>query len=567
MRFGDGCGIMDKEIKRREGDSMNCPVCGKKMVGLVCDCGYDRSRDYELYPTFGSVPRGMESVAVARVRRSNLFSCVGCGYHGFTMARDTGEMKCIRCGQSPMEKELKSVIDRLNKGREELKVLDAARGRKKRELDSLSEQLGGLQEKLSELLSMEYKKKLELKALDGSIDKKRSELDAANEQVYSVQNNLQELALKERASKAELNDVERLMDTKSTMLSKANVRMAAVNQRLDELLNQRSIMERKLSELNQQLSQKKLELDLLYTQEKAQMNRSEGTDSFSDAESMLEFLGVPRKPRIKAIAANHDVTVAAYTNGTVKVIGKVGFSWAAVGEWRNIASVAVCDKHIFGLTNQGTVLCTGKGEIPRVISKWEDIIAISANRAGVFGLTRNGSVLAAKGGVKKNDLAKWSSIKAISAGHEYIVGLKRDGTVVAAGRNDKGQCEVTDWRDVVYISAGTECTVGLKADGSAVNTGHKVMVKSPCLAIYQSNCQYMDETDSKDIYGLLEDHTVWGFWGFQSCNEEVRQWSDIVELVVISGVIIGLKKDGTVVSVWAKHRPSKDVSELNRGVV
>ena len=51
------------------------------------------------------------------------------------------------------------------------------------------------------------------------------------------------------------------------------------------------------------------------------------------------------------------------------------------------------------------------------------------------------------------------------------MGLKADGTVVAVGKNDHGQCDVSDWRDIVAISAGRTHTVGLKADGTVVSVG------------------------------------------------------------------------------------------------
>lgn len=534
-----------------------------------------------MYPTFAPVPEGMESFAAVRARREDMFCCTECGSFSFSMSRKTGEMKCLRCGNVPMDKEMRSIINRLNSSKAELESLKNLLMKKQRDLDSLCDQMDGVQERLHDLSSLEYKKNLEIKNLDESLKLKHRDLELLLEQIDKTQMSCRESETLEQQSRAEMTEVQGLLELKKARLAEINTRLAeekqrlqilhdqraAVNQRLDELLDQRFIMERKLSELNQQLSQKKLELDLLYTKEKAQKNRSEGTDSFSDAESMLEFLGVPRKPRIKAIAANHDVTVAAYTNGTVKVIGKVGFSWAAVGEWRNIVSVAVCDKHIFGLTNQGTVLCTGKGEIPRVISKWEDIIAISANRAGVFGLTQDGRVFAAKGGVKKKEVANWRDIKAISAGHDYVVGLRKDGTVIAAGRNDKGQCEVTNWEGITSISAGTVCTIGVKEDGSVVNTGQTEWTKSRFLSTHQNNYQDGEENDLNVMYGLREDRTVEGIRVYSSCEEETGKWTDIVDLVVVCGVVIGLKKDGTVVSTWAEHSPARDVSELNCGVV
>ena len=35
---------------------------------------------------------------------------------------------------------------------------------------------------------------------------------------------------------------------------------------------------------------------------------------------------------------------------------------------------------------------------------------------------------------------------AVSTRSSHTVGLKSDGTVVAVGKNDKGQCDVSDWK-------------------------------------------------------------------------------------------------------------------------
>lgn len=39
-------------------------------------------------------------------------------------------------------------------------------------------------------------------------------------------------------------------------------------------------------------------------------------------------------------------------------------------------------------------------------------------------------------------------IIAVSADGTHTVGLKSDGTIVAAGRNEEGQCHVSDWTDI-----------------------------------------------------------------------------------------------------------------------
>lgn len=520
-----------------------------------------------MYPTFVPVPEGMESFAAVRARREDMFCCTECGSFSFSMSRKTGEMKCLRCGNVPMDKEMRSIINRLNSSKAELESLKNVLMKKQRDLDSLCDQMDGVQERLHDLSHLEYKKNLENKNLDESLKLKQRDLKLLLEQIDKAQRSCRESETLEQQSRAEMTEVQGLLVSKKVRLAEINTRLAEEKQRLQILHDQRAAVEQKLSEMDRQVSQKKTELDLLREQEKAQTGHGKGAIGFSDADSMLEYLGLPQKTRIKAIAADCDVTVAVYTNGKVKAVGKVDHVWPPISEWRDVVSAAVCDGHILGLTKQGTVLCTGTGEIRWMLSKWKGVTAISANRAGVFGLTQDGRVFAAKGGVKKKEVANWRDIKAISAGHEYVVGLKRDGTVVAAGRNDKGQCEVSNWEGITSISAGTVCTIGVKEDGSVVNTGQTEWTKSRFLSTHQNNYQDGEENDLNVMYGLREDRTVEGIRVYSSCEEETGKWTDIVDLVVVCGVVIGLKKDGTVVSAWAEHSPARDVSELNCGVV
>jgi alpha-tubulin suppressor-like RCC1 family protein len=81
------------------------------------------------------------------------------------------------------------------------------------------------------------------------------------------------------------------------------------------------------------------------------------------------------------------------------------------------------------------------------------------------------------------DVSDWRDIVAISAGEWHTVGLKADGTVVAAGVIGDGDfnddpnvdlrysCDLSDWYDVIEVSAGWFNTVGLKVDGTIVTKG------------------------------------------------------------------------------------------------
>lgn len=74
---------------------------------MVCACGYDESRNYEKYPTFGLLPGEMVSAAGLWDRRKNLIHCGGCGHHGFFLNHLEGKLCCLRCSRVRSEVELK----------------------------------------------------------------------------------------------------------------------------------------------------------------------------------------------------------------------------------------------------------------------------------------------------------------------------------------------------------------------------------------------------------------------------------------------------------------------------
>ena len=64
----------------------------------------------------------------------------------------------------------------------------------------------------------------------------------------------------------------------------------------------------------------------------------------------------------------------------------------------------------------------------------------------------------------------------ISVGDNHVVGLRSNGTVVSFGRNEHGQCNVSNWCDIVAVSAGGKHAAGLKANGTVVAVGSNLGV-------------------------------------------------------------------------------------------
>lgn len=82
-----------------------CPVCNSPIIGILCEeCGFDRSMDYENYPTLAPLPQNLPSVS-SRIRQhgaasASLFSCPGCGGKQFSISIPLRACVCTGCGEA-----------------------------------------------------------------------------------------------------------------------------------------------------------------------------------------------------------------------------------------------------------------------------------------------------------------------------------------------------------------------------------------------------------------------------------------------------------------------------------
>ena len=149
------------------------------------------------------------------------------------------------------------------------------------------------------------------------------------------------------------------------------------------------------------------------------------------------------------------------------------------------------------------------------------------------------------GEIKKRRYALAS--KMISASYNATVGLRPDGTVVAVGKNDKGQCNISDWRDIVGVFSGScgQRTVGLKYNGTIVNSEEN-------LNTIRTSLYWRDMVEIAVGYehtvGLKKDGTVeaTGRTNYGVCD--VSNWRNIVSVSAGQDHTVGLKRDGTVVA-------------------
>lgn len=113
------------------------------------------------------------------------------------------------------------------------------------------------------------------------------------------------------------------------------------------------------------------------------------------------------------------------------------------GNYSNLIDIAAADTYTIGLTADGTlVTCSGME-----LSGWTDIADIECGPNGFI------AVLAG-GGTRSYffrpeyavDTSGWTNVRELAAGGTHYAAILQDGTVAAAGRNNCGQCDVSEWR-------------------------------------------------------------------------------------------------------------------------
>lgn len=397
---------------------MNCPICEKKLTAVVCDCGYDRSRDYENYPTFAPVPRGLESIAVLRDRLNNLVRCAGCGGHTFVLNRKDGNLACSGCGRALTAEELKPLTD----------ALGMRKGTEAQEKQSnpfiVKQDSGNDQVQVEEILDEEQP--VELVAIEAG---KACSVAVWSDGTITVVGDWYQ---KPNIVTPNWQSPQKLITTLNNV--------AAVS----------------AAKQSQSLAILKKDGTVLVTEENGTVGV--GTEAWRD---------------ITAISKGRKHVVGLKKDGTVVAAGSNAFGQCDVSDWRDIIAISAGPNYTVGLTRNGFVKAVGynfSGECN--VDDWRDIIAISAGATHTVALKADGTVVAVgRSSMGECRVSNWRDIIAVSAGCEHTVGLKNDGTVVTTGSNLNRQCKVTYWRDISAISAGGFHTIGMQKDGTIVTNG------------------------------------------------------------------------------------------------
>lgn len=156
----------------------------------------------------------------------------------------------------------------------------------------------------------------------------------------------------------------------------------------------------------------------------------------------------------------------------------------------------------------------------------------------------------------------------IAKGNHSAAGLKKDGTLMANGYIEDGHCNVESWKDIVSIAGGERIIVGLRKDGTVAAAGNASRGTVPVgdakgIGYYVltdvarwKDIVFVVVSGNGRIVGLRKDGTVVS-WG----KDEISSWKDIVSIACGNVHIVGLKKDGTVVAAGDNEYGQCDVED------
>lgn len=419
---------------------MKCPICSGGRFASTCpDCGFDPSRDYERFPTFGPVGKALSRAALrSRLAPADAQRCEKCGGTAFVIRVPDNTRRCSSCGWSPDEQPL-------------LRCTCGSPYFTARLSD------GAL---VCPLCSRSIPPEDFLNALHRptAVPAPKSAAPAPAPESPSFKS-------LRNSQKAQPRTVPVKPGPKPVITA-----IAAGNFHTAALLSDGTV--RAVGDNSQGQCQVSSWSDIVAIAAGGKHTvglKYDGTvvaagASVSKRNVANHCCAVSKWRGVTAIAAGDDFTIGLRRDGTVLAVG----SHADTKHMTGAQIIAAGSRHAAAIRN-GTVLPDSRTGWK--IGGWPAVAAVALGADHIVGLTQAGAVMATGANDYGQCFATWSGIQAIAAGDAHTVALRKNGNMVATGDNRSGQCNVVGWSGVAAIAAGGSHTVALKKDGSLLATG------------------------------------------------------------------------------------------------
>ena len=237
------------------------------------------------------------------------------------------------------------------------------------------------------------------------------------------------------------------------------------------------------------------------------------------------------------------VYVGLKIDGTVVTHGDHNMDLSAVQKWTDIEAIGTANGLVAGVKKDGTVILS---DDRYDVSLWKDIICVSVGTSHIVGLKKDGTVVATGSNIfGECQVAMWENIVAIDADGQKTTGLKGDGTLISTGRYVSTVADASSWTDIKTINAGNSFVTGIKNDGSVVVAGFNSFVEwgyDDVSAFLDADSVIPAMAQGLEYIGTIKDGQLNTYvW----CPSPIEGWADIKKLCA-DRLTACLKNDGTV---------------------
>lgn len=359
----------------------NCPVCDTPLSENICpECGFDRSRHYEAFPTFAPVPAAN---AVSRLRgaRENVIRCAKCGGTSFSLQAGTMLPVCRRCGA----------------------VFTPPQPEKPAETPKTPKQPHGRAD--------------EIVSVAGGFD--HTVVLYGDGHVRAVGSN--EFGQCDTYGWKDITAIAAARGITLGLREDGTVSAACNN-----------------SDLQRAFGLWRDVRAIAVSPSMAAALHADGSISLAGETAPLAAMPKVRFPGGK-LALGHRHLVLLSPTGTVTACGDNSEGQCNVSGWKNIIAVAAGEAHTVGLKRDGTLVATGRSKEGQcrtgtLLAPWKNIKAIAAGSNHTVALRADGTVLCCGSSTfGKCHTRKWAEVLSIAAGALTTLALTGDGKVLVAG--------------------------------------------------------------------------------------------------------------------------------------
>ncbi|MDO5336440.1 MAG: hypothetical protein Q4E89_03115 [Eubacteriales bacterium] len=203
---------------------------------------------------------------------------------------------------------------------------------------------------------------------------------------------------------------------------------------------------------------------------------------FVRSDGTVKYLGsneeIKRETRkwagIVAVSAGDFHVLGLDRGGRVLSAGKNNLNQCDVFDWKNVVQIAARGDVSAALDAKGRVyVCGDLEEGLGSARKWSRIKKIALGNKHILGLCEDGTVKSV--GCNLDDqctqVPKWNQVIDIAAGEYHSLALCRDGSVQASGSDIDGECAVESWREIVKLQGASGSSVGIDRKGRLWRAG------------------------------------------------------------------------------------------------